>query len=37
MRCQFCGKEVDVWWVHDDKWCCKECKKKFKKTFMDLL
>lgn len=27
MICEFCGKEVKVWWVKDEKWCCKECKK----------
>jgi len=29
MRCEYCNKEVDVWFVWNDKWCCKECKKKF--------
>ena len=26
MRCEFCNKEVDLWWVENGKWCCKECK-----------
>lgn len=31
MICEFCGKDVKIWFVHDDKWCCEECKNKFKK------
>jgi len=27
MICEFCGEEVEVWYVKNDKWCCKECKK----------
>ena len=30
MKCEFCGEEVTVWWVMDDKWCCKKCKEKDK-------
>jgi len=36
MKCEFCGKEVDVWWVRDDKWCCKECKDEEKRQIEEL-
>ena len=29
MKCEYCFKDVEVWFVWDDKWCCKECKTKF--------
>jgi len=28
MRCEECGKEIEIWWAMNDKWVCKECKKK---------
>jgi hypothetical protein len=27
MICEFCGDDVKVWWVKEEKWCCKKCKK----------
>jgi len=32
MKCNYCNKEVKIWWVHDGKWCCDECKRKFNKN-----
>jgi len=34
MRCEYCNKEVEIWFVHDDKWCCEKCKEKFKKKLL---
>ena len=32
MKCEYCNNEVSIWFVHEDKWCCEECKRKFNKN-----
>lgn len=35
MRCEFCGKEIDVWWARDGKWCCKDCRIDYDKMLLN--